>query len=94
MQWILSSPKGLTEHIHSIILTIVVWFIWKSRIAARFEGVRMNANSIILQVQQFLQLVGRFSSVQSVQLEGDFTLDIATFFKIQPARKKCVMVIK
>nr|XP_027060764.1 uncharacterized protein LOC113687334 [Coffea arabica] len=58
---------------------VILWFLWKSRNAARFEGTAMSPGIIILQVSAFIQQLGRGGRLRRKDFQGDADCEWATF---------------
>ncbi|XP_027171434.1 uncharacterized protein LOC113771000 [Coffea eugenioides] len=59
MSWFLSHRKVSENHIRVLVPIAALWFLWRARNQARFEGSPMAAESIIWQVGHFIELLGK-----------------------------------
>ena len=71
LHWFLSIAKLNRNHIRVALPIIVLWFIWKGRNAARFQGVNHSAVQVVWEVEGFLQQLGRARVFRSDSFLGD-----------------------
>nr|XP_027118574.1 uncharacterized protein LOC113735787 [Coffea arabica] len=70
--WFLSHRKVGSNHIRVLVPLAALWFIWRSRNQARFEGVRMRAEHIVWEVGNLMELLGEARKLdRSFQGDGD-----------------------
>lgn len=51
MQWSFSSPRGSLSHARCLIPIVVIWFMWRARNEARFQGLPMHAEKILYNIR-------------------------------------------
>ncbi|XP_071924888.1 uncharacterized protein [Coffea arabica] len=56
--WFLSHRMVKANHIRVLVPMAALWFIWRSRNQARFEGSRMRADHIIWEVGNLMEFLG------------------------------------
>lgn len=94
MQWVLSCPKDPFNHIRCAVPLVVLWCIWRSRNATRFDATLMSSSDIIFQVQHFFCLLGKSLPVKKSQLAGDWDSVFAKFFTYQQTNRKTIITVK
>lgn len=69
MTWYLSAPSD--NHIRWIISTVVLWFLWKARNAAKFQSNTFHRRAIIFEIYKFLNMLGASKAIHYHYMAGD-----------------------
>nr|XP_027088717.1 uncharacterized protein LOC113710068 [Coffea arabica] len=86
LAWFLSSSCMGREHIRVLLPCAVLWFLWKGRNRARFDGETFSARGVICMVEKFMVQLGRAKNFQSEHFRGDSEDPWRSLFS--PRRKK------
>lgn len=91
--WLHSIAGSWGGNIRSILLCIILWFLWKTRNEARFQGLYFSPQSLIFRIDQFLVQLGAAQRLPSSAFTGVRGYHLASFFCPipSPARRLCVV---
>nr|XP_027077000.1 uncharacterized protein LOC113700749 [Coffea arabica] len=81
--WLLSHRFVSQNHIRVILPLLILWFIWKGRNKARFEGVSMSSDQVIDQVCAFVEQLGRGGLLKFEFFKGDTDCDWVKLGKVK-----------
>lgn len=69
--WFLSVPGGAKDHVRILMPTLICWYLWKGRNAAKFQGTRFEAAGVIFKVEEMLHWMGRSKVFARDHFRGD-----------------------
>ncbi|XP_027158259.1 uncharacterized protein LOC113759880 [Coffea eugenioides] len=71
LTWFYSSSCVKWDHIMVMLLCLILWFLWKGRNKARFEGLPFDARGVIDMVESFAVQLGRAKVFKVAHFRGD-----------------------
>ncbi|XP_071939022.1 uncharacterized protein [Coffea arabica] len=79
--WLFSHRFVSQNHIRVILPLLILWFIWKGRNKARFEGMSMSSDQVTNQVCALVEQLGRGGLFKLEFFKGDTDCDWVKFGK-------------
>ncbi|XP_027150157.1 uncharacterized protein LOC113750371 [Coffea eugenioides] len=71
LSWFYSTSRVALGHTRTIIPLLVLWFLWKRRNKARYEGIPSSARDVVFMVEQFVKQLGRAGILSGANFRGD-----------------------
>lgn len=83
MSWFLAVSSGRTDHLICAIPLVILWFLWRARNEAVFQGLEFSVARIIFNIDRFLTMLGTADLLLHEQVEGVGNSWISSLFTVR-----------
>nr|XP_027096084.1 uncharacterized protein LOC113715980 [Coffea arabica] len=71
LAWLTSTSLVSRDHIRTVVPIVILWFLWKARNKALFEGEIFEARRVVSAVDEFVKQLGATARLSAAHFRGD-----------------------